>query len=231
MCPIEDVTPDEANHVAAIFDLDGTITKADTYLDFLTGYMRRHPRLLAQLPALACAATLYAIRARSNSWLKQTFLRLIVGRTTRAELGEWTEEFIEHLLKKGLRSSALHAIEHHRRAHHLLIIATASFDFYVEPLAGELGFDHVVCTHAAWTEGGTLTGQLASRNCYGEEKLRRLQEHFGAHRKEWYLHGYSDHHSDASFLAWVDRPVAVNPERKLLKLARRLNYTVVEWER
>jgi HAD superfamily hydrolase (TIGR01490 family) len=232
MRPITRVaSDDDLDHVAAIFDLDGTITKADTYLEFLKGYTLRHPHLLARLPALGSAWALYATRVKNNSWLKQAFLRLIVGGAARTELNQWTEEFIGRLMTNGLRTSAVRAIEHHRQAGHCLIMATASFDFYVEPLAGQLGFDHVVCTRAAWTERETLTGQLAGPNCYGEEKVRRLQEHFGAQRTDWYIHGYTDHHSDISFLAWVDRPVAVNPARKMLKLATKLNITVVDWDR
>jgi HAD superfamily hydrolase (TIGR01490 family) len=231
MRPIKRITSHDAlDHVAAIFDLDGTITRADTYRDFLKGYMLRHPHLFVRLPALGSAWALYATRVKNNSWLKQAFLRLIVGGAARKELDEWTEEFNSRLMKNGLRTGALRAIEHHRQAGHCLIMATASFDFYVERLAQQLGFDHVVCTRAAWTERETLTGQLAGPNCYGEEKVRRLQEYFGAQRKAWYIHGYSDHHSDVSFLAWVDRPVAVNPARRMLNLARKLNFALVDWD-
>jgi HAD superfamily hydrolase (TIGR01490 family) len=218
-------------HVAAVFDLDGTITKRDTYLEFLKGYAIRHPQRLVWLPALGAAWGLYSMRVKNNSWLKQVFLRLIAGGASRAELDEWTTEFIERLVRNGLRTSAPHAIEHHRRASHTLIMATASFDFYVERLAARMGFDHVICTRAAWTAQDTLTGQLAGRNCYGEEKVRRLKEHFGSNRLEWYIHGYSDHHSDVAFLAWVDRPVAVNPARKMSTFAKQLNFDVADWDR
>jgi HAD superfamily hydrolase (TIGR01490 family) len=230
MCPIDRITShDSADHVAAIFDLDGTITRSDTYRDFLKGYMLRHPHRLPRLPALGFAWALYATRVKNNSWLKQTFLRLIVGGTARAQLDEWTEEFNSRLMKNGLRTSALRAIEHHRQAGHCLIMATASFDFYVERLAEQLGFDHVMCTQTEWTERGTLTGNIAGRNCYAEEKVRRLQTHFGAHRQDWYIHGYTDHHSDVSFLAWVDRPVAVNPTRRMFGLAKQSGFEIVEW--
>jgi phosphatidylglycerophosphatase C len=222
----EDLKP-----VAAIFDLDGTITKRDTYFDFLKGYMLRHPHLLARLPALVCAWALYAGKIRNNSWLKQTFLRLIAGGARRADLDAWADEFIARLMKTGLRTGALGEIEHHRRAGHRLIMATASFDFYVDRLAEQLGFDHVVCTRAVWTERGTLTGNIAGRNCYAEEKVRRLQAHFMGQRQDWYIHGYTDHHSDVSFLAWVDRPVAVNPTTKMLGLAKQSAFEIVEWDR
>jgi phosphoserine phosphatase len=109
-------------------------------------------------------------------------------------------------------------------------MATASFDFCVDALAAQLGFDRVVCTRSAWSERQTLTGQIAGANCYGQEKVRRLQEHFGDERPGWLVHGYSDHHSDIPFLSWVDRPVAVNPTRKMRGIARRMGIEIVAWD-
>jgi phosphatidylglycerophosphatase C len=221
----------DSRRVAAIFDLDGTITRKDTYLDFLLRCFERHPLLAARLPALCCAWAAHATRFKDNSWLKETFLGQIVGGATRSELDGWTEEFAQRVMHRGLRAGALRAIEDHRRAGHRLIMATASFDFYVEKLAEKLGFDEVVCTRAAWTQDGTLTGRIAGCNCYGEEKLRRLQERFAGQRHDWYMHGYTDHHSDIAFLGWVDRPVAVNPTRKMLRLAKQSAFEIVVWDR
>lgn len=217
--------------VAVVFDLDGTITLSDTYLAFLMGYVRRRPHLLLRFPVLVGAWMLYTLRLRPNSWLKTIFLRTIMGGVSHQMLDQWVNEFIEQLMATGLRSHALPIIESHLHAGHTLILATASFDIYVEKLAQRLGFEQVICTRAAWCPDGMLMGEIDGKNCYGEEKVRRLKEHFGAERDRLHILGYTDHHSDLAFMQWVDEPVVVNPTHRMTKLAMDFGFKVVDWNR
>ena len=62
-----------------LFDLDGTITRRDTYLAYLLGFLARHPERLLRAAPLSLAALRYLIGERDNTWLKTTFLRAILG--------------------------------------------------------------------------------------------------------------------------------------------------------
>ncbi len=212
--------------VVAVFDLDGTITQKDTYLAFLLGFLCRHPWRLLHATWLPFAIMLYWLKLRDNSWLKRAFLGAIVGNALRSDVETWSQLFISRLLTHGLRTSVVEAIQRHRHNGHHLILLTASFDFYAEELGHRLGFDAVICTHSVWKQG-RLKKELGSPNCYGDAKLTRLKEYLFGQRNQWHIIGYSDHHSDAPFMAWVDHPVAVYPTRKLKEIAEKYGYDII----
>jgi phosphatidylglycerophosphatase C len=212
-----------------LFDLDGTITRRDTYLVYLLGYLRRHPWRLLRALGLPFAVGLYALRLRNNTWLKTTFLGAVLGGLPRDSLTGWTEAFVGRVLERDLRPGAARRIEALQGAGVRLVLVTASFDFYAEPLARRLGFERVFCTRAEVDPEGRLTGSLAGSNCYGEQKravVRAWIEREAA-SLVWF---YSDHHSDLSLLRAVDRPVAVNPTPKLRRAALELGIPIEDWE-
>jgi phosphatidylglycerophosphatase C len=214
-----------------LFDLDGTITRRDTYLAYLVGFLARHPQRLPRAAPLPLAVVRYLIGARDNAWLKTTFLRAILGGTPRSLLASWTEDFLDRVLERGLRPGALEAIERHRTAGHRLVMVTASLDFYAEPLSRRLGFDVVLCTRAAYDAEGRVTGGLDGENCYGEGKLRRVQSYLAEAAAGLPVVCYSDHHADLPLLAFATEPVAVNPSRRLKRVAIRQGITIEDWNR
>ena len=222
--------PGHQGQVAVIFDLDKTITRHDTYLAFLIEILRLYPQRLLRCAFLPFAVLLYKTRLRDNSWLKQVFLRAIAGGMSRDSIQHCSSRFLEQVLANDIRPAALQTIKCHRDAGHRLVLATASFDFYAEELGRRLGFDAVICTRAGWDAEQKLSGKIQGENCYGKNKLARLQKHFGKQRSQLHLIGYSDHHSDAFFLQWVDQPVTVNPTAKLQKTAHKQGFAIVDWE-
>jgi HAD superfamily hydrolase (TIGR01490 family) len=215
----------------ALFDLDGTITRRDTYLAYLLGFLARHPARLLRAAPLPLAVVRYLIGERDNSWLKTTFLRAVLGGTPRRLLASWTEVFLDRVLRSGLRPGALKAIERHRTAGHRLILVTASLDFYAKPLGRRLGFDGVLCTRAAYDAEGRVTGALAGENCHGEGKLRRVQRYLAEEATGLPVICYSDHHADLPLLGFATEPVAVNPSRRLKRVAIRRKITIEDWNR
>lgn len=214
-----------------LFDLDGTITRRDTYLAYLLGFLARHPARLLRAAPLPLAVLRYLIGERDNAWLKTTFLGAILGGMPRTLLASWTEIFLDRVLSSGLRPGALRAIERHRTAGHRLILVTASLDFYAEPLGRRLGFDGVLCTRAAYDAEGRVTGALEGENCYGEGKLRRVQRYLAEAAAGLPVVCYSDHHADLPLLAFATAPVAVNPSRRLKRAARRQKIPIEDWNR
>ena len=143
--------------------------------------------------------------------------------------GLYADAFVAACVAGGLRPGALRAIAGHRAQGHNLILATASFDFYVEPLGRELGFDSVVATRSAWDRSGRLLGRIDGENCYGAEKLRRLEEALPDLRSNYRVVAYSDSHVDLPLLRWAHEGVAVNPSRRLRRRARSGGLDVVDW--
>ncbi len=216
--------------VIALLDLDGTITKRDTYIPFLVGFLLSYPARLWRVGSLPFAVVLHGLGLRDNAWLKEHFLAAVLGGAQRSEIDPWAAVFAERVVARGLRRKARRVIEHHRAAGHELVLATASLDFYVYRLAERLGFDMVICTAAEWRPDGTLSGRLNGPNCYGDAKRAAFWSQIGATRDQLYLIAYSDHHSDLSILNEADHAVAVNPTRRLLRAARSGNLEVQNWD-
>jgi len=215
----------------ALFDLDGTITRRDTYLAYLLGFLVRHPTRLLRAAPLPVAVLRHLAGQRDNAWLKTTFLRAILSGVPRRALEAWTEIFLDRVLAKGLRPGARKAIERHRAAGHRLVLVTASLDFYAEPLSRRLGFDAVLCTRAAYDVDGRLTGALDGDNCYGECKLRQVERYLAEDAAGLPVICYSDHHADLPLLRFATEPVAVNPSRRLRRVALSQGITIADWNR
>ncbi len=216
--------------VAAVIDLDHTLTKRDTYLAFLFHGLRKRPSRLFQSAILPFAVIAHWAKLRDSTWLKETFLSAILGDATQEQIACWSDSFVRKVLHSGLRKRATEVIEMHRTQRHHLIMATASFDFYAEKLAGQLHFDAIVATQPAWDAHGRLLGILQSRNCYGLEKVARLNTYYQNDRNSWFVIAYSDDHRDLPMLEWADYPVVVNPTPKLKAIAIDRKYEIQNWD-
>ncbi len=216
--------------VVALLDLDGTITKRDTYIPILAGFLLSYPARLWRVGSLPFAVVLHGLGLRDNAWLKERFLATVLGGAHRNEIDPWAAIFVERVVARGLRRKARSVIEHHRTAGHELVLATASLDLYVERLAERLGFDMVICTAVEWRTNGTLSGRLDGPNCYGDTKRAAFWSRVGTARDQLYLIAYSDHHADLPILTEADRAVAVNPTRRLLRAARLGHLEVQDWD-
>jgi HAD superfamily hydrolase (TIGR01490 family) len=216
----------------AIFDLDGTITRSDTFLRFLILALRRTPARWARAPLLGGAVLLFALRRRSNSWLKAFFLRHIVGGRPRVAVEACARAHVDATLAGHLLGPALAEIDRLKSGGARLVLASASPDLYVEALASRLGFDEVLCTHVGCDASGAWTGVLDGDNCYGAEKKRRVDVYLQSVGATWSdVAFYSDHHSDLPLIEAAGARFAVNPTPRLARAAAEKNIPVLDWAR
>lgn len=217
--------------VAAVFDLDRTVTKWGTFTPFLLFAARRRPLKYLLAGPLLLAALGHKLGLISRGRLKELMLTSVLGGATRDEVAALAEAFIEQRANRGLRPGALRAIAEHKAKGCYLVLATASFDFYVERLGHQLGFDRVVATRSLWDQGGRLVGRIDGENCYGAEKLRRLEQALPEMSARYRVVAYSDSHADEPLLRWADIGIAVNPTRRLRRRAKAGDFELVDWNR
>jgi phosphatidylglycerophosphatase C len=199
----------------AVFDLDGTITRHDTLLPFLAGYLARHPwrapRLLRALPAL-----LRFPFNRDHGAVKGALIQAALGGLARAPIEHWSAQFVPRLLARGLYAEALEAIRQHRAQGDRLLLISASTELYVPRIAQALGFDESVCTRLRWCADGRLDGRLATPNCRGEEK-RRCLEALLARDAPQRVVAYGNAGSDLPHLRLAQQGFLVNAPSRLLR--------------
>lgn len=212
----------------AIFDLDSTITNCDTFVSFLLYVLSTSPLRCLRALWLPIALLAYYCGLRNNTWLKKKFLGTIAGGASRADVEKWSKHFVEQLHISGIRPCALQAIAQHRALGHYIVLASASFEFYVVPLAKSLGFDSVIATKAVWSDD-QLCGEILGDNCYGRHKFEKVVEFLQQNIPDCHTIAYSDHHTDIQLLLWANEAYAVNPNKKLKKWALAHNVSILDW--
>ncbi len=223
------MTPAAASQsVVAVFDLDGTVTDCDTYLKFLRQCLAYQPARVLRALHLPVAVLLHKAGFFDNAWLKSAFLKAIAGGCSVSTLAALVNRHLADIMARHIRPAALAQIQFHRSAGHRLVLATASFDFYVEQLAEQLGFDTVVCTRSQRAADASLMGRIDGDNCYGRSKLQAVLSAI-PDRASCTLVAYTDHHSDWQLLLESDLPVAVSPTRALRRLAAANGVEVKHW--
>lgn len=215
----------------AVFDLDGTLSRRDLFLVFLALAVRRHglarPLRAAALPLRVLG---HAAGRVANDRLKAAFLDAVLGGRARAPLEALAAEFAGLAVAREMKPAALAALARHRAAGDACVLASASLDLYVQPIARRLGFDAAVATRVAWTPEGRLAGGLGGPNLRGPAKLAAVLELLAARfpgRRE--VVAYSDHESDAALLGAARVAVAVDPTPGLRRLAAARGWQVACW--
>lgn len=210
----------------AVFDLDGTITRRDTFVPYLRGWLRRHPHPGFVGPAFG-ALLYYLAMGLDRGRLKSDLLLACMAGATREEVKLWTGEFVAGLGDGELCPGAISAIDRHRGAGDRLVLLSASVDLYVPDIGRRFGFDEAICTGVSWS-GGHLEGFLTTPNRRAEEKRRcieALRDQFAGAR----FIAYGNARSDFPHLAAVDEPVLVNAGPGLRRKAKKLGIRTEDW--
>ena len=200
----------------AIFDLDGTITRHDTLLRYVSGFLwRQRPARLWRVPLCLLPLLQYCCAGADRGLLKSRVIRLTLGGVPRAELERWNRVFIERLLHGGVYAEALAAIDAQRASGAQLVLLSASPDLYVPAIAAALGFDAAICTELRWQADGRLHGALLSANRRGTEKMRCVRTLLQS-QAPTYSCAYGNSRADLPHLRLVSEGFYVNgPARDL----------------
>lgn len=207
------------SRAAAVFDLDRTLIAGPSAPVF-SHALADAGMGRASIPGAGVVATAYM-------WLGENALtsqgaRLFAGRTA-----GWTIDDVRGAAERAadelidiVQPYAPGLLDEHRRAGRALVMATTSPTPLVAPLAERLGFDAVVATEWA-NDGAMYTGGIEGPVVWGRGKLDAVSawadEHGVDLGSSW---AYSDSYYDAPLLDRVPHPVAVNPDLRLVALAR-----------
>jgi putative phosphoserine phosphatase / 1-acylglycerol-3-phosphate O-acyltransferase len=214
--------------VAAFFDFDGTLIQG-----YSAGALIAHRARNFELGPDEFVRTMLAAlggpldEAAFKDLLSQG-IRGWVGRTE-DDLMELGEQLFAERIAGALFHGAWRVVRAHQNRGHTVVIATSATRMQVQPMARELGIDHVLCTEVETTHG-VLTGGVAGRPPWGEGKLAAVKEF--ATRKRIALtncHGYANGDEDVPFLDAVGFPHPVNPGSALVRQASERGWEVVRF--
>lgn len=219
----------------AIYDLDRTVSWRPTYsLFLLRSAVLIAPWRLVFAPVVALLMIAHKLRLFSRDRLKSLMWALMLGSPSTDVLQRAIDDFRDRTLAGNIRAGARRQIEADRARGARLILATAAHEIYARPIAAALGFEAVVATQIAIDPLGRVGPGFVGDNVYGNSKLAALEQFLtreAIERRHMSIRFYSDSSSDRPVFDWVDEPVAVNPSRKLTRLAAARGWPVEDWGR
>ena len=216
----------------ALFDLDNTLLTGDSdeeWLNFLIG----EGVVDGKIEAAANADLVRRSREGGVGTLEfiRFYLRLLVPHEM-PQLLAWRERFVRERILPRIPAAARELLAKHRGD--LVVIVTATNRFLTEPIAAELGVEHLIATEPEMKDG-RYTGDVSGTPAFREGKVARVNEWLGArgqrmgeYAETWF---YSDSINDAPLLGAVSHPVAVDPSEQLEKLAAERGWPILRLRR
>lgn len=194
-----------------VFDFDGTLTRRDSLLAFIR-YAAGWRRLLGALLLMSPRLVLMKLRLADNGRTKERLFARFFRGMPLDEFNQLCDDFacdradiIRYRARQTMAMALLGGVQ--------VFVVSASVDNWVIPFFYMDGYSprgphpiEVVGTQVEVADG-RLTGRFATRNCYGAEKVRRLEEalpDLRIHRDSYHVTAYGDSRGDKELLEYAD---------------------------
>jgi HAD superfamily hydrolase (TIGR01490 family) len=212
---------------AAFFDMDNTLLRVETGMSWVRFLYKR-----GELPPRMVAKAIYwqVLYKLAVLDMDTVFTKLVesLRGDSEAEMMAKCEIWYRDHVAPEVAPAALVAIEHHRQAGHMIVLATGSTQYAARPVARGVGIDHVLSSELE-VEHGVFTGRPAAL-CFGQHKValaERWAERHGVDLAASYF--YSDSYHDLPMLERVGTAIAVNADARLRRHARRRGWAAPRW--
>ena len=210
-----------------IFDLDNTLIGGDS--DHLWGEFLCEQGLVDSEEFAARNDQFYEDYKSGNLDI-EAYLRFALAPLKDRDpelLAAWHRDFMTSKIEPVMLPRAAQLIANHRGRRDQLLIITATNEFITRPIAAALGIEDIIACEAQ-VRDGRYTGEPQGVPSYHEGKVVRLEQWL--REREIAMAGayfYSDSHNDLPLLEQVDKPIAVDPDPKLLARAREAGWPVI----
>lgn len=211
----------------AIFDVDHTITHRSTGWRFAqygrsVGLFR-----LSDLITLPIVYARYRLGNIRPDALSREFAP--ISGKTEEEIRAIARGCFETYIRHDMYSHAVELVRSHLDKGDVVILASTSLNALVSQVAQSMGVQTVIASRLEYRDG-LSTGRTDGPPCFGVEKRRRVLSYIEATglRPEDGVF-YSDSIHDLPLLAVIGTPVAVNPDHKLRRLAKRRGWRTLRF--
>ena len=212
-------TAERGPSTVAFFDLDGTIifgySIATVFLELVTSGRLAPGDAIKQFLQLMG----HGVGGTPYSTLLEESAESLAG-VQEEDFEQVGQVVFEKYLAGAIYPESRRLIRAHQECGHTVAIVSSATRYQVEPVARELGIEHVMCNHFE-TENGEFTGEVKPPIVFAHGK-REAAEEFVAERNTD-LHSaffYSDGFEDVPLLEAVGFPRPLNPDSALTDTAR-----------
>ncbi|MBL4938027.1 HAD-IB family hydrolase [Clostridium sp. YIM B02515] len=209
----------------AIFDVDYTLTKKETQIEFYKYMLKKDKKHILHMPKVILSGILFALNLIPLKSTKEYFISFIEG-IREEEMKEHVKDFYENRLSKLLYKDAIETIKRLKMEGYKIYLISASPEFYLNELYNIKEVDKIIGTRYL-CENGVHKRSMQGENCKGEEKVKRLMEEIKKEDievdfKNSYM--FSDSLSDLPLLNIVGNPYLINYKKKHDKIE------ILEWK-
>lgn len=211
---------------AAFFDIDGTLLAVHSAPSYAR-YMRRHGRARRRdLLRTAYYLLQYRLNVLDIHRALERASELIAGEEE-SEIAAFSRRWYEEEMRSHLVPAVCALLAQHRERGDLVALLSSTTSYLAEPIAQDLGVDHVLVTRLQ-VQDGRFTGRADGPVCYGRGKVhwaKSFAREHGADLAASYF--YTDSVTDVPVLELVGEPRIVQPDRLLRKEAQRRRWPIV----
>ncbi len=213
----------------AFYDFDGTLVSGNVVRRYAF-FARNHPSKLKAVlkfsKLVASVPLLVGLDLYSRRLFNEYFYREYRGMQR-----EWLLDLGERLFLEEIRptiyAGSKELVEADRRQGFRPVLVTGELDFALAQVARYFGFDAVI-SNALIYEKGAATGAVAAPLIAEQEKVKAIRQLCRQRDVEpAQCKAYSDSFSDAPMLESVGSPVAVNPDRRLRRIAQKRGWPII----
>ena len=199
----------------AIFDIDYTITKKETLMEFYKYSLEEDIKNIRFLPRALYSGLMYGVGIYDERRVKECFLKFI-DNIEEEKLQDLVKRFYKNRLSKILYKDAVDMMYKLKNEGYDIYLISASPEFYINEFYNIDVVDKVIGTRFEFKEGKFIRKMLGS-NCKGEEKVKRLKEVLSKENievdfKDSYM--FSDSLSDKPLLDLVGKPYLINYKKR-----------------
>ncbi|MFK7802886.1 MAG: HAD-IB family hydrolase [Anaerolineae bacterium] len=226
----QDVTNSEGgSHIGAFFDLDRTLIEGFSAKEFFQNRIFSGKMSSREVIAQFNGVMVYAMGNGNFAGLAAVSAKGVQGTKEQVFIEVGEEVYTKHLAKSIYPESRALVSAHLAKGHTVAIISAAT-PYQVDPIARDLGIDHIMCTRMEVTNG-KFTGKIVEPACWGEGKAfaaRELAKDHNIDLSKSYF--YTDSAEDMALLEIVGKPRPLNPDPELAAVAFQRDWPVMRFD-
>ena len=214
----------------AFYDFDGTLVSSNVvtrYAFFAKNYPSRIEAAWRYGKVVAGVPLWLGLDAVSRKLFNEVFFRQYRG-LRHDWLVAQSEALFEQEIRPKVFAGTKQLLENDRNQGHRLVLVSGGFDFDLAPFVREFGFDALISNRLGF-DNGVATGRVIAPLLAEQEKVRAIRAYCAEYNVEAArAKAYSDSLSDLPMLEAVGLPTAVNPDRRLRRIALERGWPVLD---
>ena len=210
----------------AFYDLDHTILEDNSATHLVNEARKRGIMSGRRFRHAIWLSILYKLRIGNSAKMIVRMLSWLEGLQVDEISRLCVEVFTKHIVGK-IRPEIIETIREHRSHKGGVVLLSSASELICMPVLKYLQMDDLICSKLESVHG-MLTGKTQGKLVYGKEKAHRLsaycKKHGYSQSDAFY---YGDSHTDVYVMKAVGHPVAVDPDKRLLRIAIKKDWPIL----